>query len=394
MKKGYKFRIYPSEIQKAMLTSYFGSGRFVYNQLLSKNQNNLNEYKENTSLVKPKISRSLLFKELVILKEEFPFLKEASSVALQQKILDLLSSYESFFKKRGKYPTFKSKRKRQTLRLVGEGFSIGEEGLKIAKFDKIIKIKWSRTLPSSPTSVTISQEPDGRYYASFICEYLSDPTYGDRVVGLDMGIKSFFTDSDGNAVCAPKYFRKSEHKLAKLQKSLSRKKKGSNNRSKARVKVAKLHAKTKHQRNDFLHKLSRRLVNESKIISIETLNVQGMLRNRHLAKSIQDLGWSTFVHQLIYKSYESHWCTIVQIDRWYPSTQTCSCCGHRLTGSNKLTLGQRFWTCPACNVVHDRDTNAGVNIRNEGHRIYNDVYKTKGDAVHGAMLLGQTDVIA
>lgn len=369
MQKGYKYRIYPNTEQRVLLARTFGCVRFTYNSLLAQSSELYKQYKENPNLPKPNVSGFGLALLIPKLKTEFEFLEEVSYTALQQTALQLGTAFTNFFKGRGRYPKFKSKRNKQSFRLVGASFNVKDGSLYVAKSKAPMKLRWSRPLPSAPSSVVISQEPNGNYYASFVCEYEPEPTNGSEVLGLDLGIKSFYIDSNGDGISSPNYLRKTERRLTRAQRSLSRKKKGSNNRNKARLRVAKLHAKTKQQRNDFLHKLSRDVVNKSRMIAIEDLNVKGMLRNRNLAKSISDLGWGNFIKYLQYKTLESRWCTLVRISRWYPSTQTCSECSYRLEGESKLNLGQRFWTCPSCNTAHDRDVNAAKNIRREAIRL-------------------------
>lgn len=368
MQKGYKYRIYPNAQQKVLLARTFGCTRFVWNRLLDQAQKAHEAQKINPQFPKYGVSGYDFVKRLPWLKQDHNFLQEISSVALQQKALDLGRAYQHFFKKQGRFPKFKKKGHRQSFRLMTSGFQLKEGFLYIAKSKTPIKVKWSRELPSNPSSLTISQESNGAYYVSFICEYQPEPTNGLKTLGLDLGIKSFYTDSQGQSIHPPQYYRRAEKRLARAQKALARKQKGSRNRYKARIKVAKLHAKTKQQRSDFLHKLSRSLVDECKLIAIENLNVSGMLKNRHLSKSISDLGWGRFIEFLRYKVSESQWCSLVRIDRWYPSTQTCSHCGHRKVKAEKLKLNQRHWTCGACGTHHDRDTNAAVNIISEALR--------------------------
>lgn len=397
MKKGYKYRIYPTVEQRVLLARTFGCARLVYNRLLDLSSSAYEAHKADPQQPKPSVSGYGHVYQLPALKEELPFLNDVSSVVLQQAAMDLGRAYQNFFKKRGKYPTFKSRRSRQSVRLTTSAFTIQGDldapSFYIAKSKSPIRVRWSRALPSSPSSVTISQEPDGTYYASFVCEYQPSPTNGDRVVGLDLGIKAFYHDSDNQTIEPPKYYRRAERRLARAQRQLSRKQKGSRNRHKARLKVAKLHAKTKLQRHDFLHKLSRQLVDDCKVIAHEHLTVSGMMRNRRLAKSITDLGWASFMAQLAYKAVESQWCTVVRIDRWYPSTQTCSVCQHRLTDEHKLTLRDRLWQCPSCHSIHDRDENAAINIRQEGWRIY-EHEMSKGHSLDGQVVLGETRLAA
>jgi len=398
MEKGYKYRIYPNAAQRDLLSRTFGCSRLVYNRLLHTSSEAYAAHRADATLPKPQVTGYGHVYTLPALKAELPFLTEVSSVVLQQAALDLGRAYSGFFKSlksKGKagHPKYKSRRSRQSIRLVGTAFTVTGDldspCFKIAKSSDPIRVRWSRALPSAPSSVTVSLDTDGHYHASFVCTYTPEPTNGDRVVGLDLGIKAFYHDSDGITIDAPKYYRQAERRLAKAQRKLLRKQKGSRNRHKARLKVAKLHAKTKLQRHDFLHKLTRSLVDDCKVIAHEHLSVAGMVRNRHLAKSISDLGWAAFMAQLAYKARESQWCTVVRIDRWYPSTQTCSVCGHRLTGEHKLTLRERLWQCPECHTTHDRDGNAATNIRHEGWRIYEHEV-ARGHPLEGMVVLGES----
>lgn len=370
MTKGFKFRLKPNSVQKVFLKEAFGARRFIYNYFLAESQEASKLQKENSELPKYPVSSYDFIKRvpLVKLNPEFGWLKEVSSVLLQQSVSDLGTAYQNFFKKRARFPKFKSKKHRQSFRLTNSAFTLKDSQLFIAKCKIPFKVIWSRELPSKPTSITISQETDGNYYVSFVCEYIPEPTNGSEVIGLDMGLKSFYTDSNGVSIEPPKYYIKNLNKLAKLQRQMSRKQKGSNNRNKARLKVARLHAKIKHQREDFLHKLSTTLVNNSKLIAIESINLKGLLKNRRLARAFSDLGWGRFVEFLTYKTIESSWCILAKMDRFYPSTQLCSSCNYQNTKETKLKLNQRHWVCPSCGTNRDRDTNAATNIKQEAIR--------------------------
>jgi putative transposase len=392
--KGYKYRLYPNREQRAFLNRSFGCKRFVYNALLEQSQTAYALLQENPTLPKYGTRGYDFAARLPALKQAHAFLGEVSSVVLQQAALDLGGAYQSFFRglkqgpKRG-FPQFKKKRHRQSIRLVGTAFSVQEGQFHIAKCANPIKVKWSRALPSAPSSVTLSKTPDGAYYASFVCEYIPAPTNGDEAIGLDLGIKAFYADSNGAVVNAPKPLKRAEGKLKRLQRALSRKQKGSSNRHKARLNIAKLHARITQQRRDVQHKLSRALINRCRVIGIEDLNVSGMLRNHCLAKAVNDQSWAQFVEFLRYKAVESHWCTVVKIDRWFASTQTCSACGTALKGRDKLRLSQRHWTCAVCGTAHDRDTNAAVNILQEAFR----VLERMGHGGQGAFVLAKQECL-
>lgn len=370
MQKSIRFRIYPSQEQKQFLIKSFGCKRFVYNYLLANNIENIRLHKSGIITDNIRCSGYYLSSLLVPLKQEFEWLNEVSSVVLQQTTIDLGSAFQHFFKGKG-FPKFKSKFNTQTIRLNTNSFRIKENKLIIANCKTLIKVNWHLQLPSPPSSVTIIKESDGTYYASFVCECDPKLTYGSGVIGIDLGLKDFATFNNGDKIANPKLLQKSEKKLKRLQRSLSKKVKGSNNRNKARIKVAKLHSKIRNQKNDFLHKLSRKLVNENQVIAIESLNISGMLKNRKLAKAISSVSWNRFISFLRYKTIESQWCILVEMDRWFASTQTCSFCEYKNSGKDKLKLNQRLWICPSCNTSHDRDANAAQNILNEAMRTVN-----------------------
>jgi putative transposase len=370
MQKSISFRIYPNEEQKEFLAKSFGCKRFVYNHLLAKNIENIRLHKLGLLSDKPNCSGYYLSSLLVSLKQEFVWLNEISAVVLQQTAIDLGSAFQHFFKGKG-FPKFKSKFNIQTIRLNTNSFRIKENKLMIGNCKTPIKVNWHLQLSSPPSSVTITKECNGNYHAAFVCEVDPKLTNGSGMIGIDLGLKDFATFSNGDKIANPKFLQKSEKKLKKLQRSLSKKQKGSSNRNKARLKVAKLHSKIRNQKNDFLHKLSRKLVNENQVIAIESLNIKGMLKNHKLAKAISSVSWNRFIGFLRYKTIESNWCILVEMDRWFASTQTCSFCEYKNSGKDKLKLKQRLWVCPSCNTSHDRDTNAAQNILNEAMRMVN-----------------------
>ena len=334
----------------------FGCARFAYNHMLRLrtdawyNEQKRIGYHETSAL-------------LTELKKqpETIWLNEVSSVPVQQALRHLQTAFGNFFAKRAKYPTFKSKHDKQAAEYTSSAFKWDGKALKLAKMDAPLNICWSRTLPkaSKPTTVTVSKDAAGRYFASLLCDDSVTPkSESTGKIGIDLGLSHFAILSTGEKIAAPNRFRANEARLAILQRRLAKKIKGSANRAKARLKVAKLHAKTADSRKDFLHKLSTRLINENQVIAIESLAVSNMQKNHCLAKSISDAGWSEFVRQLEYKSL---WYgrTLIGIDRWYPSSKRCSCCGHTVA---KMPLKVREWTCPECGSVHDRDINAARNV--------------------------------
>jgi putative transposase len=292
---------------------------------------------------------------------EYAWLQEANSQSLQVALRNLDRAYGNFFAGIAKYPKFKSRRDKQSFG-VPQHFTLdaGQGRLLLPKMTPL-KILVHRPVAGLLKKVTISRSPSGRYFASILCEVeLNDrlPKHKGKAIGLDLGLKSFVVTSEGEKIDPPQPLRRAEKKLCLLQRQLSRKQKYSQNREKARVKVAHLHEKVSNQRTDFLHKLSRRLIDESQAIYVESLNVKGMLANHHLAKLISDAGWSEFLRQLQYKAA---WCgcRLEATVPFYPSSQLCHRCGYRKTD---LKLAEREWDCPVCHIHHDRDVNAALNI--------------------------------
>ncbi|TMD62693.1 MAG: IS200/IS605 family element transposase accessory protein TnpB, partial [Chloroflexi bacterium] len=278
-------------------------------------------------------------------------------------------AFVNFFEGRAQYPTFKKKRNEQSATYASNAFKWDGKTLSLAKMDAPLDIVWHRSLPkgSKPSSVTVSQDCANRYFVSLLVEEDMNPlAVTPKMVGLDLGIKSLVALSTGESVGNPRYAAWDEKKLAKAQRRHARKKKGSKNRNKARLKVAKIHARINDRRRDYQHKLSTRIVHENQVICVESLAVKNMVKNPSLAKAISDVGWGEFVRQLEYKS-KWYGRTLVKVDRWYPSSKTCHACKHVL---DSLTLDRREWVCPECGVVHDRDTNAALNILAEGLSVH------------------------
>jgi putative transposase len=302
---------------------------------------------------------------LPALKEEFPWLKNVSSVPVQQSLRNLDKAFKNFFEGRAAYPTFKKKQNAQSATYASNAFKWDGSALTLAKMDVPLDIHLHRPLPknSKPSSVTITKDGAGRYFVSLLVEEKIPPLpVVPQMVGLDLGLKSMVILDSGEAVGNPRFFRKEEKKLAKAQRRHAKKKKGSKNCNKARRKVARVHARITDRRRDYQHKLSTRIVRENQVICIESLAVKNMVKNHCLAKSISDIGWGEFVRQLEYKS-QWYGRTLVKIDRWYPSSKTCHSCKYVL---EELDLEVRTWECPECKMVHERDTNAARNILAEG----------------------------
>ena len=371
--KSYKFRIYPTIDQQKFLNETLGACRKVYNLSLDEAIKEYENYKQDSTLSKPKLGGFDFIKRLPIIKnkEEYKWLYNYSSCSLQQKLLDLGKAFNNFFrdikiKRKTGYPKFKSRFHNESFRLTPMYFKIVDNKLFIAKLSTEIKVKLYKQLPSEPSQVTITRTNSGKYYATFLCKTEPKVTNGSGIVGIDLGVKDFIVTSDNESITNPKYFNKYQNKLKLYQRRLSRKVKGSNNRNKARIKVAKIHETISNLRLDFIHKTTRSLVNRYKAICIEDLNVKGMSKNSHLSKHILDSGFGMFRRILSYKVIDSNWCNLIIANRWYPSTQICSNCGKK--SEDKIKLSVRDWKCGYCDKEHNRDFNASKNLANIAKR--------------------------
>lgn len=362
MQKGIKFRIYPNREQQNLINQTLGCCRLIYNKGLAMRE----EAFRNSN----KIGYSQTSAMLTDLKksEDFAFLKAVDSIALQQSLRDLDRGFVNFFQKRAAHPVFKSKHNsQQSYRTINQGNNIRIVG-KYIKLPKLgfVKVRQSMDI-GKINNVTIKRTPTGKYYALLNVEFEPQPKPNKGgSIGIDVGIKDFFTDSNGNMISNPKYLERSMRKLIREQRKLSRKEKGSNNRNKQRVKVALVYENITNQRNDFLQKQSTMLIRENQTICIEDLKVKNMMQNHKLAQHIGSASWSKFFEILEYKAawYGND---IIKVPTMYPSSQTCSCCGYK----NPLVknLAVRKWECPDCHTKHDRDTNASINILNKGLRM-------------------------
>lgn len=360
VKRAFKFRFYPTDEQAAELSRTFGCVRLVYNKALEERTTAWYSEQRRISYVESS-ARLTQWKRT----EELAFLNEVSSVPLQQSLRHLQTAFTNFFAKRAKYPRFKSKKKsRASAEYTRSGFKFRDGRLTLAKMTEPLDIRWSRPLPQGavPTTVTVSRDSAGRWFVSLLCDDRIAPAPATTsAVGIDAGITSLVTLSTGEKVANPRHERRDRARLAKAQRELSRKAKGSANREKARIKVARIHARITDRRRDHLHKLSTRLVRENQAIVIEDLTVRNLLKNGKLARAISDAAWTELRSILEYKC-AWYGRELVVIDRWFPSSKLCGACG---TVAARMPLNVREWTCD-CGVVHDRDVNAAKNILTAG----------------------------
>lgn len=363
MERGYKYRIYPDKAQRELIAKTFGCCRFVYNHALDRRKTLYES--EGVSLSRTDCN-NWCNREL---KAQYEWLREVDKFALTNSIYDMDNAYKKFFKEHAGYPRFKSKhnsRQSYTTNYTNGNIAIdfGGNTIKLPKLGRV-KAKVHRTFDGVIKNATISCTPSGKYFVS-ICVDSETPEFhsASSVVGIDLGLKDLCTCSDGAKYDSPD-LTKLQSRLKRQQRTLSKKTKGSCNYKKQKVRLARLHEKITNIRKDSLHKLSRSLVDENQIIVTESLNVKGMLRNHHLARSISDASWYELIREIEYKS---RWYgrKYIKIDTFYASSQTCSNCGHKEQKVKNLTV--RSWTCPQCSSVHDRDVNAAVNILKEGLR--------------------------
>ena len=376
MLKAIKIRIYPDSVQKDFISKQLGCCRLIYNKLLDYKKT---QYEQN----KQSISLSQLGKYLTNLKkqDEYSFLNNVYAMCLQQSLNDLIKSYDNFFKYHKGYPKFKSKKEtKQSFRFTNYIFRYNKKkinGNRITLIKQLQNIlfkcskKYEIYLNHNQNkihSVTLVKTSTEKYYLSICIDYdIHQKEKLDTVIGLDLGIKDFIVDSNGNRYENKHFYKKQYTKLKKLQRQLSKKQKGSNNRNKIRIKIAKVHEKIRNQRLNYLHQITSKLVNENQVICIEDLNVKGMMSNNKLAKSIQELSLYEFRRQLEYKC-KQYGRQLIIIDRFYPSSKTCHNCGHVY---KDLKLNERKWICPHCKSLIDRDYNAAQNILDEGLKYIN-----------------------
>ncbi|WP_091202422.1 RNA-guided endonuclease InsQ/TnpB family protein [Micromonospora narathiwatensis] len=357
VKRAFRYRFYPTDTQAAELARTFGCIRKVYNLALAARTEAWVSRQERVTYTATSAMLTRWKKT-----EDLAYLNEVSSVPLQQTLRHLQTAFTNFFAKRSRYPTFKSKKKsRRSAEYTHSAFRWRDGSLTLAKMTEPLAIVWSRPLPegASPSTVTVSQDPAGRWFVSLLCvDVIPDAPATTAVgVGVDAGLDSLLTLSTGEKITNPRYERADRARLARAQRDLARKEKGSANRAKARLKVARVYARIADRRRDHLHRLTTRLVRDSQTIVIEDLSVRNMIRNHTLARAISDAGWRQFRAMLEYKAnwYGRH---LITVDRWYPSSKLCSTCGAL---AETMPLDVRSWTC-RCGVVHDRDVNAARNL--------------------------------
>ena len=352
-KRAFRYRFYPTPEQEAVLARTFGCVRYVYNWALALRQTAYRERHETVSYGDTSAALTELKRQ-----PETAWLGEVSAVPLQQTLRHLNRAFQNFFAGRAAYPRFKTKRGKQSAEFTRSGFRWVDGKLYLAKMERPLNIRWSRHFTGEPSTVTVSKDPAGRYFVSFLVEEeIAPKPFTLSAVGIDLGLKDTVTLSTGEKVGNERFLQRDLKKLARAQQALSRKQKGSRNREKVRLRVARIMARIADRRRDFLHKLSTRLINENQVICAESLKVKNMMQSHSLARAIGDAGWGELLRQLEYKArwYER---TFVQLDPFYPSSKTCSNCGHVL---RSLDLDVRIWTCPECGVTHDRDVNAARN---------------------------------
>ncbi len=363
-RRAYQYRCYPTEEQRHILARTFGCIRYVYNWGLRLRTNAYYQRQERVSYSDTSAAMTQLRKQ-----PETAWLSEVAYIPLQQALRHLDKAFRNFFEGRANYPTFKKKHGRQSAEYTTSAFKWDGKELTLARMEQPLPIRWSRPLPkdAKPTTITVSKDTAGRYFVSFLVEEDFTPLpVSPCTVGMDLGVHDTVTLSTGEKVGNETFLRKDEAKLKRAQRHLSSKQKGSKNRAKAKLKVAKIHARIADRRRDFLHKLTTRLIHENQVLCVESLSVKQMLKNHRLAKAIADVVWGELIRQLQYKA-AWYGRSVVAIDKWYPSSKRCYDCGHIL---DSLSLDIRQWSCPECGVAHDRDINATLNIHAAGLAVF------------------------
>ena len=354
--KAFKYRFYPTPEQENLLRKTMGCTRLVYNRALAARTQAWYEDQKRVGYIETSAMLTNWKKQ-----EDLQFLNDVSSVPLQQGLRHLQTAFSNFFAGRAKYPNFKKKHNGGNAEFTKAAFRWKDRQVFLAKSSQPLAIRWSRQLPEGkePSTITVKLSPSGRWTVSMLVDVeIQKLPESASSIGLDLGIMCLVALSTGEKIANPKSFKAKKAKLSKAQKSLSRKQKGSNNRYKSRLVVAKIHAQISDARNDFLHKLTTRLVRENQTIAVEDLAVKNMMKNRKLALAISDASWGELVRQLEYKC-DWYGRTLAKIDRWFPSSKRCGSCGHIV---DKLPLNVPEWDCAKCKAHHDRDINASKNI--------------------------------
>ena len=374
--RAIKIRLYPNKTQEQTLNKVLGCYRFVYNQMLALKQEAYNRDKSNLGLCE----LSKFFHGTLLKDEQYAWLKEQNTKVMKQAIRQMLSAYDKFFKQHNGFPKFKSKKDRQSalfpIDAISKGNTFETKHISLIKSLKNIKFHCSnlyferlQRYKDNIKSATLSKTKSGKFYLSVLMsmneEEFKQFSHTNNRVGIDLGVKDFVITSDGEVFKNKHFFKESENKIKKLQRQLSKKVKGSNNRDKARTKIAKEFEHLANQRIDYIHNVVNSLLRTYDYIFMEDLNVQGMLKNHKLSKAIQELGFYAFKNTLKNKAMLNDK-FVIEVDRWFSSSKICHKCGYVYKG---LTLGEREWTCPICGEHHDRDLNAAVNILLEGQRM-------------------------
>jgi len=364
MEKAFSYRFYPTSEQETLLRRTLGCVRLVYNRALAERTEAWYQRQQRVGYTETSAMLTQWKKQ-----EDLQFLNEVSCVPLQQGLRHLQTAYTNFFAGRAKYPNFKKKRNGGSAEFTKSAFKWREGQVFLAKCLEPLNIRWSRQLPegAEPSTVTVRLNPSGQWYISLRFDDPRDLKLepSGQSIGVDAGITSLVTLSNGEKVANPKHFDRHYRRLRRAQKALSRKQKGSRNRDKARIKVARIHQQISNSREDHLHKLTTRLIRDNQTIAVESLAVKNMVKNPKLARAISDAGWGELVRQLEYKA-KWYGRDLVKIDRWFPSSKRCGNCGQIV---ERLPLSVREWDCPSCGSHHDRDVNAARNILAVGHTV-------------------------